>query len=433
MGFGGEGERVEFKRSVCAGAIKSVVAFSNSGGGTLYIGVDDDGAVAGVEDADAEMARLVSMMRDSVRPDVLMGVSCSVERVDGRDVIAVRVERGVKRPYYLASKGPRPEGVYVRRGSASVPATETAILRMVQETEGDSFEARPSARQGLTFDYARGEFARKGLALGEGELRTLGAALPDGTYTNLGLLLSDQCPPTVKAAAFADDGRGTFTAREEYAGSILRQLSEAYGFLERNNRFRTEYRGLERVDRHEVPPVALREALVNSVAHREYALSGPTLVSAMPGGVEIVSPGGLPLGIEEADLGAHISIPRNKMLANALFRLEVIEAYGTGIGRMRASYGGSGLAPEIRVTPNTFTVLLPARGAAPAPARGRGADALALLGGGPMTRRELQDALGMSQTAAIRLLAALVRDGAVVKTGSGRSTSYSLPGGPAGA
>ena len=84
-----------------------------------------------------------------------------------------------------------------------------AILRMVQETEGDAFETRPLLRQDLTFAYTSDEFSRKGLAFGEGEFRTLGIALPDGTYTNLGLLLSDQCAPTVKAAQFADDARNT--------------------------------------------------------------------------------------------------------------------------------------------------------------------------------------------------------------------------------
>lgn len=81
----------------------------------------------------------------------------------------------------------------------------------------------------------------------------------------------------------------------------------------------------------------------------------------MPGGMEIVSPGGLPLGIEEADPDAHISIPRNKMLANILFRLEFIEACGMGVGRIRASYEGSAVSPQIRLTPNTFTVMLPNR------------------------------------------------------------------------
>lgn len=103
----------------------------------------------------------------------------------------MRVARGIKLPYYLALKRLRPEGFYVRSGLASVSASDTSILRMVQETEGDAFEARQSLRQNLTFEYAREEISRKGLSQGGGALRTLGAALADGTFTNLGLLLSD--------------------------------------------------------------------------------------------------------------------------------------------------------------------------------------------------------------------------------------------------
>lgn len=200
--------------------------------------------------------------------------------------------------------------------------------------------------------------------------------------------------------------------------------------------------GLERSDYYDVPPVALREALVNSVAHREYALSGPTLVSVMPDGVEIVSPGGLPLGLEEQDLSAHVSVPRNKALANVLFRLEIIEAYGTGLGRIRASYAGSGVEPRIRLTPNTFTVFLPNRnapGARSAANAGVAASAdsgteelLGFLASGPKSRREVQEELGVSQSSAIRLLSDLVGRGLVERRGAGRSTRYALSGRGAG-
>lgn len=252
-------------------------------------------------------------------------------------------------------------GANVSGGSVCTSTSETSTLQIIQGMECDTFEAIPSSRQDLTFEYAQNEFSKKGFTLDGGALRRLGAVAADGAFTNLGFLLSDQCPPVVKAALFTDNRRNTFVAREEYEGSLLKQLVESYAFLERNNHNRTEYKGLERSDYYDVPPVALREALVNSVAHREYALSGPTLVSVIPGGVEIMSPGGLPFGIEEADLEAHISIPRNRMLANVLFRLELIEVYGTGVSRMRSSYARSGAAPEIRLTPNTFTVFLPNR------------------------------------------------------------------------
>ena len=432
MGLRHEGEQVEFKLAVNEGALKTIVAFANTNGGTLYIGVDDEGAPVGLANPDAELTKLTSMMHDSISPDILMMTSCGIEDEGAASIIVVRVGRGVRRPYYLSSKGLRPEGVYIRNGAVSVPSSDTAILRMIRESEGDSFEERVSFNQSLTFGHAAAAFAKKGLALGANEMRTLGMVDADGAYTNLGLILSDQCPAFVKCAQFSDDDKTTFTARKECDGSILKQLVDAYGFLERSNRFQTSFKGLERSDYHDYPPVALREALVNSVAHREYALSGPTLVSVMPSRVEIVSLGGLPFGLEYSDLEAHISVPRNRLLANVLYRLEMIEAYGTGIGRMHGSYRGSGMDISIEVTPNTFTVVLPNRNAASTGGAAgttvdKASDAvIELLSTGAKTRREVQEALGLSQSTALRALDELIAGGFVVRAGGGRSTVYQL-------
>lgn len=425
-----ESSQVEFKQSVCAGAIKTIIAFANTEGGDLYIGVEDDGEIIGICNLDEELTRLSNMMHDSIRPDILMNCSIRPESIDGKSVILVHVERGTKRPYYLAAKGPRPEGVFIRSGAATLPSSESGILHMIQQSEQDTFESRPSLLQDLTFGYASEKFSRKNLSFGANELRTLGARTATGSYTNLGLLLSDQCPSTIKAALFSDAERTAFTFREEYSGSILKQLADAYSFLERNNHYKMSFDGLERIDHHDIPPVALREALINSVAHREYALSGPTLISVMPNKVEIVSLGGLPLGIGYSDLSAHISMPRNKLLSNVFFRLELIEAYGTGIERMRNSYNDSGTQPTIRITPNTFTVELPNRNA-PHPKLTNEADSDAevrsILGDGKArSRKEIQNELGVSQSTAIRLLKELETQGHVKRVGSGKNTRYAI-------
>ena len=99
-----------------------------------------------------------NMVRDAVRPDVTMFVSYETLNCDGKAVVAVKVQRGTNRPYYMAKKGLRPEGVYVRQGYSSVPATDAAIRQMIKETDGDSFEDMRSLDQGLTFESTKGEF-----------------------------------------------------------------------------------------------------------------------------------------------------------------------------------------------------------------------------------------------------------------------------------
>ena len=358
-----EGEHVEFKETVNDSAIKTVAAFANGGGGKIYVGVSDDGEVVGIDNVDAELLRLTDKMRTNIRPDILMMVRTDVEAYGDKSVIVVSVERGPKRPYYMASKGLRAEGVYVRSGASSVPSSETAILQMIQESAGDSFESRLSMSQDLSFEFATAYFKGSDLNLADAEMRTLGMLTGSG-FTNLALLVSDQCPSFVKAAVFDDDSRDVFLERAELSGSILKQLEDAYEFLVSHDRFRTEYEGLRRVDYDDYPRQALREAVANAIAHREYALSGPTLISVMPSSVEITSLGGLVPGIAQEDLGANISMPRNKRLAALMYRLGIIEAWGTGIGRMRSSYSDVDAEVEITITPNTFTVKLPNRNAA---------------------------------------------------------------------
>lgn len=116
-----ESSQVEFKSTVCAGAIKTIIAFANTEGGDLYIGVSDEGEVIGIEKLDDELTKLSSMMRDSIRPDILMNCSVRVEDLGEKSIIVVHVQQGTKRPYYLASKGPRPEGVFIRSGAATPP------------------------------------------------------------------------------------------------------------------------------------------------------------------------------------------------------------------------------------------------------------------------------------------------------------------------
>ena len=147
-----ENETTEFKEIVVEDIKKEVIAFANSGGGTLYIGIRDDGEIIGVEKTNEEMLKISNMIRDSIKPDVTMFVHYDTEEQDGKKIIVINVQRGTERPYYIAKKGLRPEGVYIRQGTSSVPATDTAIRHMIKETDGDSFEEMRSLEQNLTLE-----------------------------------------------------------------------------------------------------------------------------------------------------------------------------------------------------------------------------------------------------------------------------------------
>lgn len=177
-----ESKTIEFKREYTDDLKYAVVAFANTDGGKIYIGINDDGSVQGIQDTDGTMLRINNMIRDAVRPDVTMFTECGAEEMDGKAVIVLNVQRGTARPYYLSGKGVRPEGVYVRQGASSVPASETGILNMIKETSGDCYEDARSLNQQLTFEKATGYFAKRELPFGEQQKRTLNIIGADGTY-----------------------------------------------------------------------------------------------------------------------------------------------------------------------------------------------------------------------------------------------------------
>ncbi len=182
---------------------------------------------------------------------------------------------------------------------------------------------------------------------------------PDHIYTNLGLLLSDQCVHSIKAAYFEGVTKSVFKDRREFSGSLLNQMNEVYNFIDLYNKTRAEFSKLYRIDHKDYPEEALREALLNSLVHREYSYSGSTLISIFEDRIEFVSLGGLVKGITMNDILFGVSQCRNEKLAAVFYRLKLIEAYGTGIQKIIDSYKDSREKPQIEASDNAFKIILP--------------------------------------------------------------------------
>ncbi|MBR1836604.1 MAG: putative DNA binding domain-containing protein [Kiritimatiellae bacterium] len=439
-----ENARLEFKREYTETIRKSVIAFANSDGGTILVGVDDDGSVRGLGDVDRTRVRIGDLIRDSIRPDVRLFVSASEESRDGRTILRIDVQRGTARPYYWKAKGLRPEGVFVRQDAASVPASETAIRELLRQSAGDSFERARSLRQDLTFRAAAAFFRERGVGFGPAQRRSLGFVGEDGLYTNLALLLSDQCPATLKLAVFEGTGKTVFRERREIGGSVLAQVREAFDYVDRWNRTRAEVRGLDRVERRDYPPEGVREALLNAVVHRDYALPGADLVSLFDDRLEVLSAGGLVPGVSLSDVLLGLSALRNPALAGVFYRLRLIEAYGTGLLKIREEYAEEPRPPAVEASDHAFKVTLWNRNAAPSvlpstrPAVPRAADpddraarVLAVLREkGGIGRADVEALCGVSSATAARLLARLAADGRIAAFGRGPATRYRLSARP---
>lgn len=354
-----ESETVELKEVVVDDIKKEIIAFANCDGGKLYIGVRDDGTVIGLDNADSVSLQISNMVRDAIKPDITMFLHYETIVENGKNVVVVDIQRGTDRPYYLAKKGMRPEGVYVRQGYSSVPATDTAIRRMIKETDGDRFEAMRCLNQDLTFEATKKEFELRKTDFEPQQMRTLKLIDQDGLYSNLALLLSDQCVHTIKVAVFQGTDQTIFKDRREFTGSLMQQMNEVYDFIDFRNQTRATIEKLYRVDVRDYPEVAVREALLNLLVHRDYSFSASAFISIYEDRIEFVSIGGLMPGIDLEDVMVGISVCRNQDLANVFYRLHLIEAYGTGMGKIMKAYESMQVKPVIETTKNAFKIILP--------------------------------------------------------------------------
>lgn len=392
----------EYKREYTDDIKKTVIAFANTNGGEIWIGVADDNSVVGIADPDATILKVTNAIRNTIKPDITMHTLSEIRQIQGKNIVVVHVQNGTACPYYL--------------------------------TGGDRFETTRSLLQDLSFKQAEKSFQAESIKFGIEQKRTLALIGMDGSYTNLGLLLSDQCTHTIKTAVFEGTNKKIFKDRSEFSGSILKQLEDSYLYLDQFNHIRAEISGLKRIDMRSYPPEAIREALLNAVVHRDYSYSGGTLISIFEDRIEFVSLGGLPKGISYNDLLLGVSVPRNNHLADIFYRLHLIEAYGTGVPKIMEYYREYNLKPDIEVSDNAFKITLPNTN------YNRSAESdfqdvfsydeqmvlRYLTEHGNVMRKQLVEVTGFSQAKTIRVLNALISKSAIKKVGQGKNTYYSF-------
>ena len=434
-----ENECVEYKSQLVDDIYKEVIAFANTDGGVIYIGIDDQGNAVGIENVDETYTRLTNGIRDAIAPDVTMFVRYLLQ---DNKVIRIEVGEGSYKPYYLKGKGLKPAGVYIRQGASSVQASPEQIRRMIKDSDGDVFEEMRTLQQDLTFEEAAAAFKRYKVVFSEEKFIALGLRnIHDDQYTNLALVLSDQCPYTTKIAVFGDAENITFKDAKEFDGSIFKQLDDSYDYLALCNRTASSFIGLERIDKPDYPEEAIREALLNALVHRDYSFSGSIIINVNDSKMEFISLGGLLSGLSTEDIRIGVSQPRNKKLAEVFHRLRLIESYGTGIRRIFKLYENCPVQPSIEATTNAFRIVLPNMNATDAanedtPATtGKSTAAITpqmktvmdyLAEYGEMTDEDLQELLNIKKTRAYLLSRQMNENGLIDIIGRGAGKRYRL-------
>src|SRR3990172_939309 len=342
----GEGLTVEFKEHFTPRIDEDIVAFANTKGGVILLGVRDDRTVSGEKLTNDLKARINSITRNCNPP-----VQVRIKQL--HTIIAIEVPQGEEKPYSCSS------GYFRRLDGTTQKMSNHELRTMFQEHEKISFEEKTN-RSVSWKDISR-EKIRNFLKEADISIRkiipqnilTSLSLVQKGRITNAGALMFasrvDKFIPHAESifAAFKGTDKTNIYDRHDVKDDLLIQFNEAVAFLKKHLNIRSEIRGFERSDIYEIPLDALREAVVNAIVHRNYTISGTSIyIRIFDDRVEIENPGGLPDGITKRDF-AQSSVRRNPIIADLFHRMGKVERMGSGIERMRELMHDAGLKEPV--------------------------------------------------------------------------------------
>ena len=355
--------------------LKSVSAFANTSGGLLLYGVDNDGNLVGLENAERDAEDISEMIKSLMDPIPEFDLSLHTE--DGRKFVLVSVKAGTTTPYYVFLKGHR--DAYIRIGNESVKANSIDLKRLVLKGEKRTWDSLPSnhKRANFAFETLRAEyFARAKMEFVESDFDSFGL-VEGAVLTNAGALLADKSPIR-HSRVFCTRWNGLTKSNgvmealddDEFSGGLLNLLDAAKGFVKVNAK--TKWRKMEdgsgRVEYPEYPSTAVEEAIVNGLIHRDYLELGSEVhIDMFDDRLEVYSPGGMVSGelIQSLDTRNVASKRRNPVIADLFQRLSLMERRGSGFGKILDAYQfesekrGRSIVPQFRSSPSEFHVVLP--------------------------------------------------------------------------
>jgi ATP-dependent DNA helicase RecG len=427
----GEGQKVEFKAKPSSLA-NEMVAFANASGGSIFLGIADDGQIVGVGVSN----RLRSQIQDIAN-------NCDprvpIRMVSHGRVIEIVVPEGIDKPYRCN------EGFFLRIGPNSQQLTRDEILRFAIRSNkvrfDEQFETGAEDSENSLDHEKIGHFLlKRGLpekTKASDLLINIGLAQWQQSrllLTRAVLLFFGRDPQRyfpeayVTCALYADETRARVLDRLDSKGTLEEQVRGTVGFIRRNLRvsYRIEKAG-PREEIPEIPEAVYREAILNALTHRDY-FSDTThvYVHMHPGRLEISNPGGLPEGLSLEELGTR-AVPRNRLIADMFYRMGYVERLGSGIYRMRSAMAAVHLpAPRFMPTMNAFRVELYSSFMTTGLSKVESEICQWLSHKERATIKEFLEAFSLAKATMHRRLAKLMKDGWVKVHGSGRGTFYTI-------
>lgn len=429
---------VEFKAAWSNTVKSTFCSFVNTAGGTIYLGIDDEGTIVGVSNPDEVERAALSVCRFAMQPPCDNLFRTERRDIAGKVVVIVHVAEGDKTPYSVTVKDEgrsRRRVIYIRKGSCDLEVNDDELRALYRKSNPTPYELQTSRSQDLSFDTLSRYFEAAEIPFQPKHYPTLGITNNLGFFTHLGFWLSDQSTVETRVGFFKGTDKASQTdGIYTFAGCIVDQYSKIRQLL--SNRFGFAYeiapyrlnRDGTRNEVKDYPENAVREALINMFAHRDYSREGQqAFVSSFSDHLEFLSFGGLPAGCDEEHLLEGVSSPRNAHLAELLMRLSAMEKYGIGIPTIFGAYKPFGLIPELICRPTMIKILLPKIVRFHTDLTEREQSVVDFLRSNPDSpSKAVQAFLGKSPATAVNTLISLQKKQVVVKVGAGRTTRYRL-------
>ena len=331
-----------------------IISFLNSQGGTILIGVDDNGnKIENCEKNYKIWEEIISnWIFSAFYPSAVDLIEIKID-----DYFRINIKKGIHKPYYYKDgEGFNSKGVYLRIGSSKRLASFEEIKRMMISNKSQLFETLPCDNQNLTFEYMKKKLNDSNMDF---DLHGLLLLTKNGEYNNAALLLSDQNTTISKFAVFQGNDVSVFLDKKEFSGSIMKQLDDILYFSNLSNKKKIIITGEpQRQEYYDIPKRALREAICNCYCHRDWTMSGDIKIEFYDNRVLIFSPGSLPDGLTLEDIKCGMTAKRNQILVNALDKADFIENYASGVRRIFKDYEGYKNQPEYSVSDNGVIVTL---------------------------------------------------------------------------
>lgn len=336
-----ESELVEFKRVVTDAVEKEIVAFLNTVGGVLYIGLDDDGAVVGLDQAKEQALAVTDRIKNAVLPSPLGLFNIEVLRDNGREYLKITVAQGAEKPFYLKKYGRSPKGCYTRVGSQTSMMSEPMIEALYSRRIRDTLSNVPSPNQNLSFSQLRIYYQEQGFdATSEFFLQNLGLYTDDGRYNYVAFLMADTNSIPITVARFRGTDKLDIVERNEYGYTcLIKAARQVLGKLEMVNT--TVVRVTGEAQRREISLVdkqALREAVLNAIIHNDYLFMTSPVFEIYDDRIVVLSSGSLPPGLSREEFFQGRSLPRSRELMRIFADMELSERLGSGMKKILRVY-----------------------------------------------------------------------------------------------